>query len=431
MAEYEFVTPAYLGGPRGEPEWRLASFVHVLRWWWRALAWSWFGGDLRSMKIHEALLFGWAEQGFGSKRIAFRDCGKQEKKLPQPWDDGTDILRHWSGISYLSARGLDERKPLALRRFAVSLHIDWRKTKSFSDWWKQEFPRDDEPNIGQEKALRILRDALVMMGLIGGLGSRSRRGFGSLAIRALTADGKEEKFEIEDVDGYLSAMRKYWPSSPDDLPPFTTLSPKSYAAVIATGPDPRVLFNYLGVAFQYFRNWGQSGAVGHVHGFSNGKSYSAQIPAGSRKAGYQFARDHEWYMTLAAKPGGMADCDAKTYAPRRAVLGLPHNYAKLITVSPEGTDRRASPLFLHIHKLTDELFAATVAILPSEFLPGSGRLQIGGTQSYVDGSVGFTPDWSVLSGFVASLESGEAHAAISALSPAFKDVIVQKGFHVP
>jgi CRISPR-associated protein Cmr1 len=62
--------------------------------------------------------------------------------------------------------------------------------------------------------------------------------------------------------------------------------------------------------------------------------------------------------------------------PQRIVFGLPHNYGKRTTehVEPEKYERRASPLFIHIHQTGDaDQPMAILTFLPSLFLPEDAK----------------------------------------------------------
>ena len=53
-AAYQVVTPLFCAGADPKrPELRCASFKGVLRYWWRALAWRRFGGDLDAIRQNE------------------------------------------------------------------------------------------------------------------------------------------------------------------------------------------------------------------------------------------------------------------------------------------------------------------------------------------------------------------------------------------
>ena len=68
--------------------------------------------------------------------------------------------------------------------------------------------------------------------------------------------------------------------------------------------------------------------------------------------------------------------------PRRIAFGLPHNYAKRkdqqIGPHDRGFDRRASPLFIHIHECGTSP-VAVLSFLPARFLPkGRSAISVGG-----------------------------------------------------
>ena len=57
---------------------------------------------------------------------------------------------------------------------------------------------------------------------------------------------------------------------------------------------------------------------------------------------------------------------SRYFHPRRAVFGLPHNYGQRKTVEPESYNRRASPLFFHIHEIGSR-YAGVALLLRSPF----------------------------------------------------------------
>jgi len=78
------------------------------------------------------------------------------------------------------------------------------------------------------------------------------------------------------------------------------------------------------------------------------------------------------------------DTRRRTRHPRRIAFGLPHNYGKRDDqqVGPhhKDLDRRASPLFIHIHQCGDTP-AAAVSFFPSRFLPeGKSDISVGGKE---------------------------------------------------
>jgi len=63
------------------------------------------------------------------------------------------------------------------------------------------------------------------------------------------------------------------------------------------------------------------------------------------------------------------------------VFGIPHNYFFLTAgqkadIEAENHNRRASPLFIHIHALATGEYAAVLSLLPAVFLPEGKRIKI-------------------------------------------------------
>jgi CRISPR-associated protein Cmr1 len=158
QATLETVTPLFLGGsdPRGQPELRAASFRGAMRFWLRAL----LGGVLgdRPDKIFER-----ESQVFGSTDHASPVVVRLE--LHNLGSDGFNPLPH----KQVTFR-FNGFKPG--QRFDICL-----------------LSRDED-------ALQQAQKALLLLCYLGGLGRRSRRGFGSLQITdgelALTAKTVKE-----------------------------------------------------------------------------------------------------------------------------------------------------------------------------------------------------------------------------------------------
>lgn len=68
--------------------------------------------------------------------------------------------------------------------------------------------------------------------------------------------------------------------------------------------------------------------------------------------------------------------------PERSEFGLPHNYffsstGGKVDIAPaeDSRNRRASPLFIHIHRFPDGQHALVQALLPATFLPAGDSVQ--------------------------------------------------------
>jgi CRISPR type III-B/RAMP module RAMP protein Cmr1 len=144
------VTPLFLAGADGAtPELRPASFRGVLRFWLRALLGGALGDDLRAIKMAEASVFGSTD---GASAVALRVL--------------TDAKR-------LGHRG---HRPLPHNPSKSFRFEGWDSGQSFT------LHMSTRPGVLSFPDGAIASLAL-MIGL-GGLGRRSRRGFGSLQVQS-------------------------------------------------------------------------------------------------------------------------------------------------------------------------------------------------------------------------------------------------------
>ncbi len=154
----ETVTPLFLGGsdPRGEPELRAASFRGVLRFWLRALLGGVLGDRPDEIFKHESQVFGSTEHA--SPVVVQVEPHNLESKNFNP-------LPH-------------KQVPFRFKGFNPDQRFDIRLLSR------------------SEVALERAKKALQLLCYLGGLGRRSRRGFGSLQITecelALVAESAEK-----------------------------------------------------------------------------------------------------------------------------------------------------------------------------------------------------------------------------------------------
>jgi len=416
--KYEIVTPLMLGGANHAPEFRLASYAHMLRWWWRFLALGRFG-TIERASYWEALLFGWHTKEFGRKRVSFRLLYLDETAHPDAWNNEAE-LKKWSGIHYLTAQGFSERKPATVKSFKTEARIS-----------KRALPKN-VPDIAGDTtkywclAQTTLIDAIALIGLLGGLGARSRRGFGSLAVSELI-EGDNTIIDglPADVETYRKMIKTHLGSARHtEQPRYSALSDKFTSEICASHDNARELMNDIGWAFQIYRSWGQrDGNGGHVHNL-NRDGQRNSIPAGTAKGRYagtekgwykaKFVKDHDDFYApnrhgYGTFPGGQFD--------NRAVFGLPHNYGKKDVGwnTVHGTsahNRRASPLLFHFHQLADGQKVFVASVIPADFAPDDARLSVGGNvraaQDFQNFQVGDNIDFSLLKDFATFLRDPDA-----------------------
>nr|WP_305908588.1 hypothetical protein [Methylomarinum sp. Ch1-1]MDP4521428.1 hypothetical protein [Methylomarinum sp. Ch1-1] len=91
----------------------------------------------------------------------------------------------------------------------------------------------------------------MLFGLLGGLGSRARRGFGSVAITSLN----EKTFNFQNSEDYFEILKKQIASIQlaPSMPLITALNDAIQVAKAGEAPDPRRLMDQLGGAYKEAR----------------------------------------------------------------------------------------------------------------------------------------------------------------------------------
>lgn len=395
-ASFETVTPAHVGGaPDGvarPAEVRVPSLLGVLRFWWRALEWGralaeapaaaagpWhqrYVQPLQCLRQREDRLFGAAGTGQGLILASLGTVSRPNPNVPQ------------RGAAYLAGQGLKDRDAVGAGSvFTLRLVVRRRK-----------------PETAGDAELASITRALRCLGMLGGFGARSRRGFGSLVLRRITdSEGRLDWQQPSDLDAYRAELASLndgtWTTRE---PPFTAFSAGSRLMLIPAGAGA---FLEQGLLFQRYRSKGARDDDDPL-----GPHKIAGLPV--NLATHRFRGDFAWFDDLLAQ--GRA-----RKGPERAMFGLPHNYfskgrgkAEIVASIPEAasrrarSDRRASPLFLHIHKLGDGQLIAAWLFLPALFLPPIGtqgpqlRVTVGRRDAL---AVNYSPSWAPITDFYGEL----------------------------
>ena len=297
-AHYDIVTPMFIGGGDSQepPELRPPSIKGALRFWWRAMQWGTClnqhsgdaGAALKTLHQQEANLFGAAatddKYGQGLCRLKLKNV--QLKGEEQNWPTNNDAGAGFLGFGLDKTQDAPHRKAINQGQFTVCLML--------------------KPDISVEQ-IRQLKNTLIIWGLLGGLGSRSRRGFGSVAIKQLD----EQQFDFSHSDTYHEAIRKLLPVTlpAPAMPLFTAVNDAMHIAQACQNKDPRRVMDELGAQYKMARQEAGKGR--------------AKAPFGLPLAGNK----------------GVAD-----------------------------DKRRGSPLLMHIHPVASE-FVALVTFIPAKFHP--------------------------------------------------------------
>ncbi len=367
-ATFSITTPLFLGdAQRGATRFSLQSFKGALRFWWRARAWERrlreAEGDvakaLETLYRDEARIFGKAgeagEKELGQSRVLLQ---LEAAALGQPVPQGERIADPFAatsgfwGARYLGYGLMGTFGTRTGRLNRSCFRAGGRFTVALT------FRKDLETHECDE-----VRDALKLLGLLGGLGSRSRRGWGSLALESLEdTNGQTYWSKPKNLEEYQQALKQLIGKPAAPRPPFSAFSVESRIHLLVTGHDPLAVLDAMGRAMVRYRAWGHKRKKDDIH----------RLPDGS-PALQLFEKDHDW----AKEPW---TGEQNRYVPRRTSFGLPHNYGKKLRnlgVSTTETarrrhgagDRRASPLLLHVQDLGQGGFAGVATFLPATFTP--------------------------------------------------------------
>jgi len=371
--KFRIVTPLFMSGAdRERAELRAASIRGILRFWWRALALGHCEGSWEDVRKAEFDLFGSSTTGQSRVHLSLSAPDQSEKmqKIGNLLKDSSGNVLG-PGARYLGYGVIlpldkkDERGKVTNRLGeALRPYLQAPLEGDLRLYLRPTTYRKSSGNL--DKKADLLEGALKAMGLIGGLGSRSRRGFGSFTLLKLKRDGVLKYEAPKNVEDYIASLRSFFQTyvkAIPEIPDYTAFNQDTRVYLLATGKDPLQLLDEIGQAMQMYRSWGRNNMVNDDPAEQN------------------FDDDHDNMRDALFAP-------AREY-PRRVAFGLPHNYyfssertnfsKPVIEIYPEKKDRRhdrrASPLFIHIQYLSKDKYAAFATIFPSLFLPkGEGIL---------------------------------------------------------
>ncbi|WP_437207045.1 type III-B CRISPR module RAMP protein Cmr1 [Planctomicrobium sp. SH664] len=364
-ATYRVTTPMFLGGadPK-QAELRLPSFKGALRFWWRALARD-RCRDVRQLRQEEAALFGSSDENVGQSKVLMRlvptDAGQTVCRPPQQLMDSNREVgegARYLGYGVMEAfashnkgtKAAQLTRSCLLAPFSFTVELLYKTGVS-------------------EKQRNQVQRAIKVLGLLGGLGSKARKGYGSLTLMSLDGESPpwkppENTQELVQVLSSLLGSSQIQTGNADDavfndLPEWTAFSPASRILILNPDKQDRTslaLLDRVGREMVRYRSWGRNGKV-----------------LRNQDREENFKGDHD----LMKK-----DWKNRNNYPERIVFGLPHNYGKSTTEHVEpaaGYDRRASPLFIHVHQVNDQSVPiAALTFIPSIFLPReAGGVSVG------------------------------------------------------
>ncbi len=353
--EMEITSPMLTGGADMLPELRPPSFRGVMRLWLRALAGGMLGDDVALVRAVETAVLGGAGQG---SPTAVRTFG-QPALGPIPASP-----QDFPGVQYLLWSAFQTRRQCLLPGERFRLRLQSRPI----DPPKVEV-RD--LSLDQESGWRWALASLWLMARLGSPGKRGRRGAGALQLLSHPGGWPEglpppvsaataPSLLAEELARDLSALRRF-----SGVEPVARLPAPSSFDVLH--PDTFSLF----VMDRAFPSWWEAlDAVGH--GF---QAFRAREPA-------------DYATVKATLTGGRAALQTV----KRAIFGLPlpfffsSLYKDLIqkgtppqeartrssaTVTPKRGERRASPLFFRVSRLSggEAAYTVLIGLWRCQFLP--------------------------------------------------------------
>lgn len=393
-ARFAIVTPMFLGGANQETETiRPPSIKGALRFWWRALNWSRFlranGSDeiaaLRELHKEEARLFGIAANdnkefsGQGMFLLIVKPTGLT------PWMPGAMEQSSNPGRIYTLGQGLCEYNKQD-RKFHLS-----RKALTSGSFEVLLRFRNSAKHQDRDSIIAALR----LFGLLGGLGSKTRRGWGSISLEYLSVAGTDESLPKTQQE-YIESLRQILNSASNNLPPFTAFSNKTKIRLTHQGPQPLPLIEKAGEQLLRFRSNGRRG--------DDKKGGRLILDSHKAPKSLRFWGDHELMRESIY-------CNI-TKLPERLIFGYPYavqfsaggDVQLKQTTHPvptearrkmkNGYERRASPLLIHLQKLNGS-FVLVQTLMPATFLPNGEKINIQ-TSNGSAGKVEYSPDWDIL-----------------------------------
>lgn len=361
------VTPMFISGAeQGQPEIRATAIRGALRYWLRAALGGLVGADVQAVRREEARVFGAA-----SDHEEGAEGGRSRQGVSAVWVVMPPV--HAPSKSYERARAVSVTKGgRTLLQPTGRDYLYWSMTgiggparpyvmpgSSF------RFTMSEYPGRANGAALAAAMGALWLLTRFGGIGSRSRRAAGNIAVTApdvwqnlrfraratdVTAAAQELASGIETVRRWLADRLGLRPKAPVRPPSFDVLAPGACRIwVLGLWPTWEAAVEAMGAALRDFRTYREPDHT-NVRRWALGGS----IPT-----------------------------------VERAAFGLPllFRYRDRTTASVEGrygkpaasAHRRASPLWLSVWKL-ETACAGVATLFESAFLP-DGAVLVNGSHS--------------------------------------------------
>ena len=366
--ELTTVTPAFIGTSDSHiAEWTAKGVRGHLRWWLRAILGGELRGDAGQVRKREQALFG-CNESRSAVRIMVRPVGHggsddvadgntlDENELAKAWGATNPAVRARlrlrlgasNPIAYLGYGPIGYRREKKATVYERGRILPDQRLKLLLQWSEQLSgnPLDD------------LRKALWCWLHLGGIGGRSRRGFGSLFCSAIrTVRGEEPLVALtQSLDQFEGACGKY-------LELATGASATAEWSHFTTGT--RVFISTSG-----YQTW--QGALTAAGAWLI--AFRRRYGLGSDEREAKRNRDYVW-LNSPAPAGGIPD---------RAGFGLPLPFGKTADLvaawrerGQKENRRRASPLLIHVSRFEKQYYVV-LTHMPALLVPAGSEIHFNG-----------------------------------------------------
>lgn len=311
-ATYQIVTPMFIGDAEQKATGITAASVKgALRFWWRALQWGRVRREcdseeaaLRELHRREGDLFGSAADEEGKKAASKSKIGqakfmirvaalKKDKEGKSDWDilsaDELDAHKKYSLSPPQDNRGPVRKKSVGQAYLLGQGLCNYERGRGVV--YKTD--KRDRSALAPEQLFRVelllkpnafgykeqLAEAMLLLGMLGGLGSRARRGIGSIVIRKL--EGSNSYAIPATMEDYKALIEKLLADAEtmSDISPFSAFSANARIDVSHQGSDAWELLNDVGSEMQLHRSWGMTrrDPHGNVLGDPNQVPYGGSL----------------------------------------------------------------------------------------------------------------------------------------------------------
>lgn len=377
-ATYETITPMFIGDANKQPSAIFPqSFKGALRFWWRALVW----GGIRELKetdedalveLHkqEAELFGSSaiktdEQNvpYGKGLISIKINNISKKEIL----DENQLLNEYplsnNSGGYALGLGLSKYN----RNIRGSVYTRRAIKSGFQFKVEIIFNKDTD-----EEHLKNIRASLILLGFLGGLGSKSRRGLGSVSITDLSFSKKfswnkefhnEEKtllnlLKEKKLNGILSSQK---------------------AEILIKKHNNKNAWDVLcdmNNDMQIFRSRGRKvRGVHRINGIeANHQAYEEKNTDHKLVCG--FLKDTE---NLPKKlPTSLSFGLPRTYlmSDENSYVSIKFESRNKDKKSKSKRSRRASPVLMHVHKLSSDSFLSIQTVFHGKLFPECDEISV-------------------------------------------------------